>query len=212
MANAAEAAEVGLDVLKMVWSNVRTAVSLPGQVRTTVMEFLHRLFPRMRFEAHLFHELGARVARAATAMLCAASSAVCTIRTLLVDSAISGTQFLLSDSGRQSVAGLACGAAGVCCLFVAAHPNWGSVQTEAVASCAVSVGCVVTAARHLEISATIPQRYLIAAGGAAGAALGCVLVYAYRSLQRAKVPLYSFVSVIGGMALLVDGAILVSDS
>ena len=73
MANAAEAAEVGLDVLKMVWSNVRTAVSLPGQVRTTVMEFLHRLFPRMRFEAHLFHELGARVARAATAMLCAAA-------------------------------------------------------------------------------------------------------------------------------------------
>jgi len=69
---------------------------------------------------------------------------------------------------------------------------------------------VVTAARHLDLSPHTARSHLVAAGVVVGAALGRVLVYAYDSLQRAKVPLYSFLFALGGLALLVDGAIILS--
>ena len=208
--SAAAAVGFGRDVLEFLQSKMAHIHSLLPGLEAHVRSARDVVY---RFGADVdFHNLGARGARAAAATLSAASSVVCTIRTLLVDSASAGTSFLLSENGRQCMAGLACGTSGAGCLCLAAHPNWSSVQTESVVSCAVSVGCVLTAARHLEVCADVPQRYLVVAGGAVGAALGWVFVAAYRSLQRAKVPLYSFLFVIGGMALLVDGAIIISNS
>ena len=149
-------------------------------------------------------ELGQRAVRNTAAVLTAASHVLC-------HSATASTHFLLSDRGRLCASSVACGAGGAACLCLSSHPNWGALQTESVVGCAVSVGAVVTAARHLELSShPASNHHLVAAGAAVGAALGRVLVHAYDSLQRAKVPLHSFLLALGGMALLVDGAIILS--
>jgi len=120
--------------------------------------------------------------------------------------------FIFSAQGKSSLASIACGGTGLICIHLSSHPNWKGVRTRGIVSCLFLSGASATGAKHLELPSSLPQHVLIGGGSLIGLVTGTALLSLYRSLQRAKIPVMSAVGAMGGLSLVLNGAVILANS